>query len=290
MAEIVTIALGSNLGDREAMLAGAIQRMAGHPQIQVTAVSKWIETPAMGMVDGAPPFLNGIALLSTDLSPLDLLSHLESIEREMGRHSKGEWQSRTIDLDIIFFGSHCYQDPILQIPHPHYHLRSFVLEPLLQLMPHATDPISGKRLSSLPAMRWSIDYHLDQLDLVGLSIFELIDRPAIVAVRGEMGVGKTTLIRSIVSHCGVLATSPTFDIIRSYPNATIPCLHIDLYRIQSAMAFDALDISAYLPASQLVFIEWPDHAYGGIAFHYELGLSETDSGHRSLVLHKPLFE
>lgn len=286
MAEIVAVALGSNLGDREQTMRLAVQRMADHPMVSVNRVSPFVETQAVGMTEGTPPFLNGVALLLTELSPWDLLVHLELIEHNMGRVLKGKNESRPIDLDIIFYGNQRVQDLTLQIPHPRYHARPFVIDPLLAVWPDAIDPVLLRRVSALPTMRWSTVYHRSHLEAVAQHLFQLLPRPAVIAVRGDMGVGKTTLIRSVSAHCGVMATSPTFDIIRSYPHAPIPFLHVDLYRIPSALAFDSLDLLDYIPHHQLAFIEWPDHAGGGLQIDYDLSLEEIDTESRQLILTK----
>jgi 2-amino-4-hydroxy-6-hydroxymethyldihydropteridine diphosphokinase len=142
------IALGSNLGDREATLRSAIEAMDAHPQISVTAVSSAYESAAVkltGVDPTAPEYLNAVVLIDTELSPELLLEALMQIERDHGRERTERWGDRTLDLDIIDFNSQVVDSDVLTIPHPQALHRSFVLVPWLQIDPGAT-------LSGLPVL------------------------------------------------------------------------------------------------------------------------------------------
>ncbi len=131
------IGLGSNLGDRADNLARAralISARAGH----IVRVSTVIETPSWGFT--APPFLNQVIVIRTELQPLELLDVLQAIERELGRSEKTiyengipQYHSRTIDLDILDYDSISYQDERLILPHPRIAQREFVLRSLDEL-------------------------------------------------------------------------------------------------------------------------------------------------------------
>ncbi len=131
-AEEVFIALGSNLGDRRANLERAVELMGKLPVSEVLAVSPFYETPPEG---GAkqPPYLNGVARLRSALIPEMLLNLTQAIEKQMGRHGKGDGAPRPIDLDILLFGRRRIELPRLTVPHPRLASRWFVLKPLSDL-------------------------------------------------------------------------------------------------------------------------------------------------------------
>jgi 2-amino-4-hydroxy-6-hydroxymethyldihydropteridine diphosphokinase len=127
------IGLGSNLGDREATIRAALERLAASPRIVVEAVSSLRETDPVGYVD-QPRFLNGAAALRTELQPRELLERLQQVERELGRDRSGpRFGPRTIDLDLLLYGTEQIDENGLEIPHPRLAERKFVLEPLAEL-------------------------------------------------------------------------------------------------------------------------------------------------------------
>ena len=123
------MALGSNVGDRAAHLAHARARLNGLPGTRVVAASRVEETAPLGPVRQGP-FLNQMVLLETTLSPAELLAHALAIEAERGRTrgagGGGErWGPRTLDLDIVRYGTHVVREPDLTIPHPELPRRDF---------------------------------------------------------------------------------------------------------------------------------------------------------------------
>jgi 2-amino-4-hydroxy-6-hydroxymethyldihydropteridine diphosphokinase len=131
------VGLGSNLGDRE----GAIRRAAG--LIRARRLSNLFETEPWGVTD-QPLFLNAVAELETDEGPHELLDRLLAVERELGRVRDGtRWGPRTIDLDLLVYGSETLDEPRLTLPHPRMHERLFVLEPLAELAPDLALPGRG---------------------------------------------------------------------------------------------------------------------------------------------------
>lgn len=118
---IAYIALGSNIGDRQMYINKAINMMAP----DVVGVSPIIETEPIGM-GNVCKFLNAVVEIDTQLQPLDLLAFLENIEKQLGREEKGNYKSRTIDLDILFYGDLKIQTPRLTIPHPKLAEREFL--------------------------------------------------------------------------------------------------------------------------------------------------------------------
>lgn len=118
------MALGSNLGDRDAHLAHARARLAGLPGTRLVGVSRIEETAPLGPV-AQPPYLNQMVLLETTLTPSELLGHCRAIEAERGRERRERWGPRTLDLDIVQFGASIVREPDLTIPHPELPNRDF---------------------------------------------------------------------------------------------------------------------------------------------------------------------
>jgi 2-amino-4-hydroxy-6-hydroxymethyldihydropteridine diphosphokinase len=128
------VGLGSNLGDRERTLRGAVEALAASPGIEVAAVSSFRETDPVGPVFDQPRFLNGAVALETSLAPRALLERLLTIEAGFGRMRDGPAGGpRTLDLDLLLYGEERIDEPGLQVPHPRLHERDFVLEPLAEL-------------------------------------------------------------------------------------------------------------------------------------------------------------
>ena len=141
----IYIALGANLGNREANIRLAL-RMLG-PLVRVEAVSPLYESPPQ---PPAPPpaYVNGVCRVVTGLDPLLLLRHLKRIEEAIGRRPSSErWAPRPIDLDIALFYDEIIETPELTVPHPRLTERAFVLRPLLDLDPDLTHPATGTKLS-----------------------------------------------------------------------------------------------------------------------------------------------
>ncbi|MBS3761887.1 MAG: 2-amino-4-hydroxy-6-hydroxymethyldihydropteridine diphosphokinase [Candidatus Brocadiia bacterium] len=137
--KIVFIGLGSNIGDRRANLEGAVRALEEQDRIDVLKVSEFHETEPVG----GPPqgnFLNAVAKVKTQLAPETLLEKLQSIEKDFGRERSVRWGPRTLDLDILLYGSEVIKQPALQIPHPRMHERRFVLVPLCEISPEAYHP------------------------------------------------------------------------------------------------------------------------------------------------------
>ncbi|MCZ7608277.1 MAG: 2-amino-4-hydroxy-6-hydroxymethyldihydropteridine diphosphokinase [Planctomycetota bacterium] len=140
------IGLGSNLGDREASLRAALDRLAALPLTRLVRESSLMETEPVDSPEGAGLFLNGVAWIETSLAPLELLEALLAIERELGRDRKGQPRNapRTIDLDLLLYGEQVIDQPELQVPHPRMSEREFVLWPLLQIASKLRDPRTGE--------------------------------------------------------------------------------------------------------------------------------------------------
>lgn len=132
MSDQVFLGLGSNLGDRLALLQAALKQIEALPNTSHFQASKIYETSPVSPIPQGP-FLNAACSFLTDLSPFELLSHLQQIETALGKTPKPKTAPRLIDIDILLFGQMKIDTPTLQIPHPHWQERLFVLRPLLDL-------------------------------------------------------------------------------------------------------------------------------------------------------------
>jgi 2-amino-4-hydroxy-6-hydroxymethyldihydropteridine diphosphokinase len=144
------IGLGANLGDREATLRRAVELLDAEAGVEVVAISTLRDTDPVGLLD-QPRFLNGAAAVDTALEPRELLERLLGIERALGRERGGpRFGPRTVDLDLLLYGSRVVAEPGLTVPHPRLAERAFALEPLVELDPELALP-DGRRLGELLA-------------------------------------------------------------------------------------------------------------------------------------------
>ncbi len=138
MARVV-LALGSNLGDREATVLAAVREIADLDGVELVATSTLHSTVALkpeGIDPDAPAYVNAVVIVETDLDPHALLSQLREIEHTHGRVRAERWGDRTLDLDIVDAGV-TLTTPDLTLPHPRAHERDFVLAPWLEADPDA---------------------------------------------------------------------------------------------------------------------------------------------------------
>ena len=136
------LALGSNIGDREANLRDAVDRLASD-EIHVLRRSSLYETAPQEMLD-QPSFLNAVMEVETSLLPMQLLARIREIEREMGRQRIAPKGPRNIDIDILFYGRTVITTQELEVPHPRLAQRRFVLEPLAEIAPDFRHPLTGR--------------------------------------------------------------------------------------------------------------------------------------------------
>ncbi|MFO0774806.1 MAG: 2-amino-4-hydroxy-6-hydroxymethyldihydropteridine diphosphokinase [Nitrospiraceae bacterium] len=142
MRETAFIAFGSNQGDRLDYCSRAITLLTLLPHSTVTAISSWYETEPVedGRHPGPEWFLNGVVRVDTDITPRSLLQILQEIESALGRDADDRGGPRTIDLDLLFYGTRVLDERDLTIPHPRLHERRFVLAPLAELAPEWIHP------------------------------------------------------------------------------------------------------------------------------------------------------
>ncbi len=151
------IGLGSNLGDSRQILSEAIVKLKN---LGAVRVSRLYQSPPMGPQD-QPNYLNAVAELNTDLTPLDLLDQLQRFEQEAGRVRLRHWGERTLDLDLLIYGNEKIQNERLTVPHIGILEREFVVIPLLDL---------------------DADLHIDDQPLKNL---ELIQQPTLTVLADE---------------------------------------------------------------------------------------------------------
>jgi len=140
--QIIYLSLGSNVGDREANLRGAIAALAA-AGVRVKRVSSFYETEPVDLLE-QPWFLNCVVEGETEIGALELLQTLRLIESRMGSKKLVAKGPRLLDMDILLYGDEAIDTGELQVPHPRMHLRKFVLVPLTEIAPGLRHPSWSK--------------------------------------------------------------------------------------------------------------------------------------------------
>ena len=143
------IAVGSNLGQREYHLLEALRLVVDIPGVNFIRASAIHETEPEGGPAGQRKYLNCVWELEVSISARRLMDALLEIEKKSGRERKIKNEARPIDLDILFYGSQCVEEPGLTIPHPRLSGRDFVLAPLMEMEPDFIHPVLKKNVREL---------------------------------------------------------------------------------------------------------------------------------------------
>lgn len=229
MAEMTTayIGLGSNLGDKNCYIQSAIEMLSHAPGIKVLRQSKFRQTPALSVSGSRPDYLNAVVEIKTPLSPLNLYKTLQEVEIRLGRVRTEKWGDRTIDLDLLLYGGQIVNESKLCVPHRHLHLRSFVLDGLVELCPDRVHPVLGRSMAAL-AKR-----------LNGQNVAPDPARPQLVSVAGLIGVGKTTLTRGLAELWSGQTIFEEYDknpyLAQVYAGAKELALDSELYFLSSSV-------------------------------------------------------
>ncbi len=187
------LGLGSNLGNRAALLRAAMQRLEQTSSTRVVSRSSLHETSPIGGPRGQGAFLNAAVLLETSIPPDSLLAITDKIEADLGRRRNERWGPRTIDIDLLIYGDLIQSSKTLQLPHPRMAWRRFVLAPAAEAAPTLRHPRIG----------WTIRELLDHLDTT---------RPYL-ALAGPAGSGKRRLARTAAGRLrGVVIADPVSEI------------------------------------------------------------------------------
>jgi 2-amino-4-hydroxy-6-hydroxymethyldihydropteridine diphosphokinase len=151
MTSLVAIALGSNLGDSLSIVQSALDLLDSQPMVKLIKCSRWYRTKAITLPDSPPQpdYINGCAIFTTSLNPLDLLSLLLWVEKQFGRERRTMWSARTLDLDLLLYDDQIIDLPNLCVPHPRMGDRSFVLLPLQEIAPDWRHPVNGLTIGEL---------------------------------------------------------------------------------------------------------------------------------------------
>ena len=143
----VFVGMGSNIGDKSAHLNQAILGLIG-PETQLVLQSDFLLNPAVTPTDQAD-YLNAVVAYDTTLSLLDFFHRTLCVEQDMGRLNKGDFKERVIDLDILMFGDETFVSESLQVPHPRFHTRDFVLIPFYQISKTTVHPVLHQSILAL---------------------------------------------------------------------------------------------------------------------------------------------
>ncbi|MFM6971959.1 MAG: 2-amino-4-hydroxy-6-hydroxymethyldihydropteridine diphosphokinase [Micrococcales bacterium] len=141
------LAIGGNLGDRQANIKAAVDKIGELKKVKVRAVSPLVESfavTAAGVDESKPNYINAVVKVDTALKPKKLLKKLRKVEAELGRVRLERWGSRTMDIDIITYGEEIISKKTLTVPHPRAYQRAFVLVPWNLIDDKAVLPGHGK--------------------------------------------------------------------------------------------------------------------------------------------------
>lgn len=235
------IALGANLGDRQANIQKAIRLLDDTDGIAVKAVSEVVESDPLAGMD-QPAYLDAVVQAETDWPPDKLFDRMTSIEDSLGRVRGEKWSPRTIDLDLLLYGDEVIEGSRLIIPHNQMHLRSFVLKGICELDGDSIHPVLKQSMNELATR------------LNGQNFYLSGDQPQLISVAGVIGVGKTTLASGLAREfdCAMLPeaydTNPFMPDV--YAGDTEHAIDSQLYFLNSRL--EQLNLNKLTPGVPVV--------------------------------------
>lgn len=137
------LGLGSNVGERDRTVRNALALMHQTPGIRVSSVSSLMETKPVGGPSEQPEFINAAAIVDSPLLPWELLDAAQRVEQALGRVRQERWGPRTLDIDLLLYDDLVLQAAELEIPHPRFAVRRFMLGPAAEIAPNWIYPING---------------------------------------------------------------------------------------------------------------------------------------------------
>jgi 2-amino-4-hydroxy-6-hydroxymethyldihydropteridine diphosphokinase len=233
------IALGANLGDREANLRDALARLTATPGVEVARVSAFLDNPAVGGPADGPAFLNAAAEIRTPRSPREILTRLLQIEQEMGRERREKWGPRLIDLDLLLFGDQVIDEPDIKVPHPLMHERDFVLIPLAEIAPDVMHPVFRRTIGDLAAER-----HRRNIGVPPVRTIQQAASPESKTSQSQdrahgrdARVTTTLVLRPATNADGESVRDVVFSVLREYGLQPDPCAtDLDLFDLEGHYA------------------------------------------------------
>jgi 2-amino-4-hydroxy-6-hydroxymethyldihydropteridine diphosphokinase len=249
------IGLGSNEGDRQAILVGALDELGRGPGIVVLRRSRLAETAPAGGPPGQGRYLNAAAVLQTSLAPDAVLRVLLEVETALGRRRVEPWGPRTVDLDLLLYDDAVLATSTLILPHPRMAWRRFVLEPAAEVAGAMIHPTTG----------WTIARLLEHLNTA----------EDYLAITGPVGAGKTEIARGLAQSAGVRWIAETPDAAAPaavYASSAGNAWSLELEFLDRRSRLLALDSSTWRePASLWVSDFWFDQclAYARVGLSAE---------------------
>lgn len=155
--EAAAVGIGSNIGDSLRICMDAVDLLQKHPSVHILRASSYYRTKPVGFTE-QDWFVNAAVLCETALGPEDFLEVLLELEQQFGRERKIKWGPRTLDLDLLFYGSRQIDREKLKLPHPLLHERLFVLAPLAEIEPDWVHPGLGLTVRQMLARLSETDH------------------------------------------------------------------------------------------------------------------------------------
>jgi 2-amino-4-hydroxy-6-hydroxymethyldihydropteridine diphosphokinase len=196
--ETIFLSLGSNMGNKLNSLQNAVFRLGSLGEIQ--QISPVYKSPSWGFE--ADPFLNACIEIRTGLTPENILGKILDIEAGMGRERKAEegYQSRTIDIDLLYYGNKIIRTAALTVPHPQLQERKFVLKPLADIAPQWYHPVLGKDSRNLLQQCRDKATPVKTAHKLFRNREQLLSHLNFIAIEGNIGAGKTSLAQKIAEE------------------------------------------------------------------------------------------